>query len=50
MAATICVLGLTLSSYPYLRSAMLRFPLPINLTFSLKLNFLKHGGDSDKFH
>ena len=27
MAAKICVLGLKLSSYPYLKSTMVRFPL-----------------------
>ena len=34
MAATISVLGLILSSYPYLRSAMKRYPLEIRPGFS----------------
>ena len=36
MAAKISVLGLKLSSYPYLRSAMVRFPLWQNLVRQTK--------------
>ena len=39
MAAKMSVLGLILSSYPYLRSAMVRFPLPISAD-TLELRYI----------
>ena len=55
MAAKMSVLGLILSSYPYLRSAMVRFPLRMtylnpkghqkHITGSKVKPFLLYGGD-----
>ena len=38
MAAKMSVLGLILSSYPYLRSAMVRFPLQLHLCNEVALS------------